>query len=355
MSHDNYQQQPSYCQNCGHQLFGDEMFCSNCGQTVSSRAMPQAPPQVAPTYGVPGGLVSNLKLILTLVRRKRGSIYNPSAEVFQRLPTETMARSRRYLNFAVLSLIVGLATILVLTASENVSAFIIPAFFAALVPAIAYFAYFYRIDRLEPEPLWFVALAFGWGAASLLPSLILNTTIAPSFGGWMGFAALVEEPFKILGIYLIMRNRWLKNEVNDHLDGLLYGAAAGLGFSFGENILYISRGLAGDMLLIIPLRAATMVMHMFATALIGWWMGYLKTNHKPINIGNIVPGLLLAIGLHMFWNTTAVIEVVGLGIVVVVTPVLLYLLNKMAKEALLDERYWGFATGNAPIEPKKIT
>ena len=163
----------------------------------------------------------------------------------------------------------------------------------------------------------------------------------------------VEEPLKILPVFLVARSLRLKSELNDHLDGLLYGAAAGLGFSFAENILYISNILASASTFTVLLRFVTMSMHLFCTALIGFWIGYLVVCNVQVTWKNILPALAISIAVHMTWNSLSYF----LGDLVVVPililgPVLFYYLNKLAKDALHDEMYWGFAGGRAPMEAK---
>jgi len=282
--------------------------------------------------------------------KRRPPIFTPSQAVYQRLPYATLARSSRYFHYALLAFISGVALAFLVSASTNLVVLFLPAFIAALIPALLYLYWIKRVDRYEPEPMWLIALAFGWGAASTILAIIPNEILIPLLGGWMGTAAFVEEPLKILGVYLISASPWLRGELNDHLDGLLYGAAAGLGFGFIENILYIARGLALGAPLIIPLRVLTMGMHMFCSGLIGWWMGYLKVNAIEIRWSTITPALITAIVVHATWNTMGSLGVVGLLILLVMGPYLVFRVHRMAMDALVDEYYWGFAHGYAPVE-----
>ncbi len=285
-----------------------------------------------------------------MATKRRNPIYRASRAVYERLNPYVISRSGRYLAYAILGFVAGLIVILVMLSAMGVASLFIPAFIASLVPIAVYLYWIRSNDRYEPEPTWLIALAFGWGAFSSLPAIILNQIVSSLFLGWPGSAAFVEEPLKILGVYLIARSRWLGGEVNDHLDGLIYGVAAGLGFSLMENILYVARGLAASAVAIIFIRVITAAMHMFCTGLIGWWIGYLKVNGLETKISGMVPALLYSMLIHATWNTIAMFGILGLLVLVPAGLWLAYLTNKLAKEALMDEYYWGFATGYAPDE-----
>lgn len=345
------------CPNCGAQVYATYQQCPNCRYTFSRRSLAvyrktisQSSYYIPPRFKPTNSLIDNIRLIYNFAFKKRPPLYNPSPAVYQRLPYQTILRSSKYLYYALACFIAGIILAFIVTTRHGLLPLFLPSFIAAIIPILIYIYWMKRVDRYEPEPLWLLALAFGWGAASTLPAVILNDLLIPILGGWTGGAAFVEEPCKILGVYLIATSPWLMNEFNDHLDGLLYGAVAGLGFGFVENIIYISRFLAIGKTSIIIVRAITVSMHMFCTGLIGWWMGYLKVNNMSINISNILPALVFAILIHMTWNTVSYLGILGMLIIFVAGPFLVFKAHKMAVEALTDEYYWGFAQGYAPVE-----
>jgi len=85
-------------------------------------------------------------------------------------------------------------------------------------------------------------------------------------------------------------------------------------------------------------------------------MGYLKVYGQEISVYNLSPALALSILGHMSWNTMAEINLglLSLFIIIVWPAAQIYFVNKLAREALLDEQYWGFAQGYAPIERPKM-
>jgi RsiW-degrading membrane proteinase PrsW (M82 family) len=108
-------------------------------------------------------------------------------------------------------------------------------------------------DLNENEPLALVALLCAWGAtgalaiAVVLDALIvdrLSPRIDAVFGPTLS-APPVEEAAKGLALALVFlgsvaiarRSGWY--EFQGVTDGLVYGAAVGLGFAFGENLYYL--------------------------------------------------------------------------------------------------------------------
>lgn len=118
---------------------------------------------------------------------------------------------------------------------------------AALLPAIFLLYYIWKQDP-QPEPTnWLVkATLYGVGIcipiviAEMIvdkaifsgePTTLFGTTVQAFF-----VAALPEEAFKLLALWLVLR----KNPYFDeHFDGIVYAVCVGLGFAAIENVMYI--------------------------------------------------------------------------------------------------------------------
>ena len=122
---------------------------------------------------------------------------------------------------------------------------------------------FYREDRLEREPLWMVAFALGWGALALIPALWLENRFLPSglspedplaarAVGLVLIVGPVEELCKFAGVRFHI---WPRSQFNEPMDGIVYAAAAAIGFAFAENLHFmvdqpsviLARGPAGTL------------------------------------------------------------------------------------------------------------
>ncbi len=129
-------------------------------------------------------------------------------------------------------------------------------FIAGLIPAAIYGWFVNWLDQHEKEPWWLLALVFAWGAIpavimALIAQILLDvptTWVLPNGGlayevvGGSVWAPLTEEITKGLGVLLILLVA--HREVDNVLDGIIYGAMAGLGFAFTENLLYFGGALA---------------------------------------------------------------------------------------------------------------
>jgi RsiW-degrading membrane proteinase PrsW (M82 family) len=112
-------------------------------------------------------------------------------------------------------------------------------------PALLAMAVIDAMDRKRPEPrstLRRVALA---GAVSALPVILVGELLklaspGPGYAAalWMSFmiAAIPEEAAKLASVWLMA---WRRPEFDERMDGIVYGARAGLGFALVENVAYL--------------------------------------------------------------------------------------------------------------------
>ncbi len=120
---------------------------------------------------------------------------------------------------------------------------------AALLPVGLLLLFILHKDSSRPEPPGQLLRAFGLGALSVIPALMLvgvfeelglgpgaaptawNAILAAFWG-----AAIPEEMAKLLMLWFVLR----KNPYFDeHLDGIVYAVCVSLGFAATENLLYL--------------------------------------------------------------------------------------------------------------------
>ncbi len=120
--------------------------------------------------------------------------------------------------------------------TENSNLFPTVVLLGSFMVPVAYVSFFYEKRLFSRIDVSTVALAFLYGgvlgvsAASLLePLFIKRLDFATAF-----VVGLIEEAAKIIGVLLIARNIKKKTEI----DGIIVGAAAGMGFAALESMGY---------------------------------------------------------------------------------------------------------------------
>jgi RsiW-degrading membrane proteinase PrsW (M82 family) len=180
----------------------------------------------------------------------------------------------------------------------------------AIVPTIAYFVILNAIDRYEKQP-WMILLAcIGLGAivAPLVSAGLLAVSgrpfaLPPSFAsgptGAYRFVAVIEEVVK--GGLLLVLVMYVRDQFDDVLDGIIYGAAVGAGFGAAETFAYVSGGVD---LLPAPTILALLVSglnHALYTAVFGGIVGYARAlPDRNVRFLVVGLGLATAVLLHAF-------------------------------------------------------
>lgn len=175
--------------------------------------------------------------------------------------------------------------------------------FLAIAGALAWFLISH--DRGPKEPVLALWLAFGMGALGALmayvienkfiasSSLMAGTPKATLLGATMT-VAVIEESCKFLPLALLLYGRKFFNE---HTDGVIYFALAGLGFGLPENLLYTLQGGTKTGLTRLFL---TPLFHASITGMVGYFLIKQKlARRSPFFV--IIP-LLCAIALHGFYD-----------------------------------------------------
>ncbi len=190
-----------------------------------------------------------------------------------------------------------------------------------LVYAIPMFLLVYFLDLYEREPLSLVFSALLWGAfASTLLSIVASTgwqDVAFSLLGENSLewgAAVIAPPIEeilkgagVLFIALIARD-----EMDDLLDGFVYGAIVGLGFTIVEDVLYfigVFGGSIGGVLegFFIRVVASGLYGHMLYSGLFGIGVAFFVTRRGRVSTAKrlVIAGGLILIGIlgHALWNS----------------------------------------------------
>src|SRR5213593_3523060 len=144
--------------------------------------------------------------------------------------------------------------------------------------------------------------------------------------GLVALSALNEEVMK----YVVVSSRVRDDPAfNEPVDGMIYMSAAAIGFSAGENVVYIANtyfGLLGDttkpgvalalinaFLVTAPLRALlSTIGHITWSGITGW---FLSRHHLEKGSGRmLIGGILLAASFHTAYNFPLFLQELGLAV-----------------------------------------
>ncbi len=203
------------------------------------------------------------------------------------------------------------------------------------LPPLLFLAWIRNREKDGREPLRAVLAAFVYGGSlgvviALLLSILFDTNRAWFASGFGVDAALlsvvvaapfIEELSKGFGL------GWSRKHMHELEDGLVYGAALGLGFAATENLLYGltalldgGSGLAYQTLVVRSVSST--LLHAGASALLGFGYGMLVLRGGVV--AQLLPYYLVAVALHAAYNFLVFTETfVGLAAAVIIVWVVL--------------------------------
>jgi len=235
-----------------------------------------------------------------------------------------------------------------------------------MVP-VAFVAFFYDHRHLSSVGMGSTVLTFLYGgvlgtfAASLLePIFILHLDFQTAF-----VVGLIEEFSKILGVLVIAR----RHRHDSEMDGLLLGAAAGMGFASFESLGYAftaflkSGGSLSIMVGVMLLRGLlSPIGHGTWTAIFASVLfRESKTGHFRIN-GKVIGAYLTVVILHGLWDglprVVARIAPLGLDVFLsqfaVAAAGILILWDRWREARRLQDEIRGVASSSEAVERKEL-
>ena len=216
----------------------------------------------------------------------------------------------------------------------------LPILFAGLLPVFILLFYIYKKDT-RPEPTAQLIKAVLYGILITIPIVfvehmvqsivlgaggphtLLGTTLEAFF-----VAAIPEESFKLLALWLILRHNPYFDE---HFDGIVYAVCIGLGFAGIENVLYLFSNLDSWQSVAIS-RALLAVPGHYAFAVI---MGYYYSKHHFIDHSprTATYTLLIPVLAHGFYDALALSGTVNPYVGGICVLILIYFCIKIHKFA----------------------
>jgi len=178
---------------------------------------------------------------------------------------------------------------------------------AAAAPAALWFLLFYRSDRYDREPFRLVARTFLAGALVGLAMAFVYSG-PPFVTSALAMAVIVAPVVEEVAKFLVVKwTAYGRKEFDEPVDGMVYAAAAALGFASVENIVYVVSGwlesgtgaafyvMAGRSILSVPAHA--LFSSLWGLAL-GWQKG--RGGARPVLI--VMASLLGAMVMHGLFN-----------------------------------------------------
>ncbi|HEX5689227.1 MAG TPA: PrsW family glutamic-type intramembrane protease, partial [Roseiflexaceae bacterium] len=163
--------------------------------------------------------------------------------------------------------------------------------FLAIVPSALWLFYFYRQDRLEPEPKHQIALVF---VAALLLADVIGRRVVDDWFRVASWASTDTTTSLLASILIVGFTRqaiayaavramvYATPEFDERMDGIVYGTVAGLGVATLLNLRYIiDNGGVAIAPGVIQTVTTALAQASFG-GLMGYFMAEAKFTHRPI-------------------------------------------------------------------------
>jgi protease PrsW len=197
----------------------------------------------------------------------------------------------------------------------------------AFLPPLLFALWVRNSEHHEREPLWPVLALFAYSATlGIMFTLLVNEFVLVGAAMYTAVlvAPFVEELTKGLGLSFVHEH------IHEPEDGIVYGAAAGLGFAATENFLYaynayILEGVGAAIALAIARVFSSMLLHATSSALLGLGVALVVLRRRRFWL--IPFSYVVAVGLHALYNHLVLSNkwvgfVSGIGMVVILSQLM---------------------------------
>jgi RsiW-degrading membrane proteinase PrsW (M82 family) len=187
--------------------------------------------------------------------------------------------------------------------------------------AVPAFVLIYELDLYEREPIPMMLGAFAWGALAATAltldaagwndafALVAGSDAAARWGA-VAVTPMIEEALKASGLVLLAMIA--RDEIDDVMDGFVYGAVCGLGFAVVEDVVYFVAAFGGSAVDIAEGFAARVLAsglygHVLYTGLVGMAIARVVARRSSVPLRDRLAGAvgLAALGVagHALWNS----------------------------------------------------
>lgn len=204
----------------------------------------------------------------------------------------------------------------------------------SLLPIFLFLAALIFLDSYKLVRLRSVLLTIGMGCIIALFSFYISTFIIdklrmdiPFYRRYPG--PCVEEILKASFLVYFIKSK----KIGFMVDAAIYGFAIGAGFAFTENIYYLWTFQEDNLLLWIIRGCGTAMMHGGATAIVSIIARYLLDRYPSNTLKIFLPGVLLAIVVHSFFNHFILHPVTSTVLILLILPAMMVIIFKHSEES----------------------
>ena len=180
---------------------------------------------------------------------------------------------------------------------------------AGILPAIVLVFYIYLLDKNQREPFPWIAKAFCYGIAAVVPIMFAEAflsvlgppdgTFARAFYDAFLVAAMCEEGMKLLFLWLLLRRNPYFDE---RMDCIVYAVCVSMGFAAVENVGYLVRNLDNLTEIAISRAAMSVPGHFFFAVFMGYFMSLAIWGRPTLRRRNWFLTLFVPVVLHGIYD-----------------------------------------------------
>lgn len=204
-----------------------------------------------------------------------------------------------------------------------------------VLPVVLFLVVLIYLDSYKLTRLRTVLLCILAGGITAALCYVVNGRLA----GWLPYepdaytryvAPVIEETAKAAFVMYLVRT----DRIGFLVDAAILGFAVGAGFALVENAYYLWSLPDAGLPVWIVRGLGTALMHGGNTCLVGFVSKALADPTGTAGAGGFVPGLVIVIGLHSFYNHFFLTPVLGALLILLTLPPLLLLVFVQSERAL---------------------
>ena len=209
-------------------------------------------------------------------------------------------------------------------------------------PGLFWLWFIVRKDRFEPEPRGLVLRVFLLGCVAPLAILAVRPWLERLLPDEFGTRRLLLDAFVVTALFeelakaaALSAGILFHREFDEPLDGIVYGAAAALGFASVENVCFLVA--TGDPTLAVSRGFTSTLVHLACTGTLGLLLARGRISRCDRDTRIALLGLLVVVIAHGSWDACLLASPRAgrLGLLIL-TPILLALFALLLRWAIRD-------------------